>query len=98
MFKKIYSSILFVLIFSITSQCQQNYAVSIEYTPVLNTSDFQSVFGGSERDRVKLDDRNLIGEMEFIAFPNTVFEILESYKYVDHYIYKVISDDYPYKN
>ena len=94
-FIKIFSLIVF---FTMTAYSQSKYAISINYTPVLNTSVYNSVFGYNDGNSVKLDKRGLIGEMEFIAFPNTVFEILESLNADDHFMCKVITDDYPYKN
>lgn len=74
------------------------YAVAISYTPVLNTSDYEMVFGGVDGEQVKLDNQGLIREMEFIAFPNTVFEIIESISKEDHSILKVTTADYPYES
>ncbi|HMQ70076.1 MAG TPA: peptidoglycan endopeptidase [Ignavibacteria bacterium] len=96
--------IFYVLLFLIVSTgCQSQsdqpkYAVAILNTPVLNTADFESVFGGSNGTSVKLDKSGLIREMEFIAFPNTVFEILEVIPKGDHNIYKITTDDYPYNS
>jgi len=89
--------LLFILFCYLFANAQE-YAVSTNYTPVLNTSDFQSVFGGKSGNRVKTDNKGLIREMEFIAFPNTVFEILDSYNFSDHIIYKVKTNDYQYNN
>jgi hypothetical protein len=75
----------------------QKYALAKMFTPVLNTSDFRSVFGGADGKTVKLDKRGLIREMEFIAFPGTVFEILDDILINDYLIYKVTTDDYQYK-
>lgn len=87
----------FIIVLLKCSLCfsQLKYAVSVSYTPVLNTPDYQSVFGGTSGDRVKLDKRGLIGEMEFVAFPNTVFTVLETY---ENGILKVTTEDYPYKS
>jgi hypothetical protein len=76
----------------------QSYALAVDYTPVLNTYDFFLVFGGSDGSSVKLDNRGLIGEMEFIAFPGTVFNILEIVDFQDRGLkyYKVTTDDYQY--
>lgn len=95
--------ILLFLLIAASNHCgaQQEsgkYAVSILNTPVLNTSDFESVFGGSSGTKVKLDSKGLIREMEFIAFPNTVFEILETIPKEDHYIYRIKTSDYPYNS
>lgn len=72
------------------------YAVAVLNTPVLNTDDFESVFGGTEGRKVKTDNKGLIREMEFIAFPNTVFEILDEIQKGDHSIYRIKTGDYPY--
>lgn len=90
---------LFLLFFSISCSSQSNdakYAVAVINTPVLNTSDFESVFGGRNGTSVKLDSKGLIREMEFIAFPNTVFEILEIIPKGDHNIFRIKTADYPY--
>jgi len=89
--------LLLLLIFCFSGKLYpQKFALSKAFTPVLNTSDFRSVFGGADGKSVKLDKRGLIGEMEFIAFPGTVFEILENISNIDYSIYKVKSDDYQY--
>ena len=76
----------------------QTYALAIDYTPVLNTYDYFLVFGGSDGSSVKLDNHGLIGEMEFIAFPGTVFNILEIVDFQDRGLkyYKVKTDEYQY--
>lgn len=74
------------------------YAIAVLNTPVLNTGDFESVFGGSEGKSVKTDNKGLIREMEFIALPNTVFEILDETVKGDHSIYRIRTDDYPYNS
>ncbi|MBK9332944.1 MAG: C40 family peptidase [Ignavibacteria bacterium] len=94
--------IYFIFILSVSGiHSQENpslYAVAVKYTPVLNTPDFEDVFGGAERDKVKLDEQGLIREMEFIAFPNTVFEITERIPKEGYSIYKIITSDYPYES
>lgn len=92
-----------ILFFIMTTGCQSQsdqpkYAIAVLNTPVLNTSDFESVFGGQNGSRVKLDKSGLIREMEFIAFPNTVFEILEVIPKGDYNILKITTDDYPYNS
>lgn len=81
-----------------TDNAGNNYAVAIFSTPVLNTSDFESVFGGNSGTEVKLDSKGLIREMEFIAFPNTLFEILEIIPKVGYDIYKIKTNDYQYNS
>lgn len=99
-FRKILYAFLFIMI---AGGCQSKsdqpkYAVAILNTPVLNTSDFESVFGGRNGSSVKLDKSGLIREMEFIAYPNTVFEILEIIPKGEHNIYRITTEDYPYNS
>lgn len=75
---------------------QEKYAIARIWTPVLNTDDFESVFGGNSGKKVKLDGKGLIREMEFIAFPNTVFEINSIIPKDGYEIYEVTTEDYPY--
>lgn len=91
--------ILILLLLLCSKANSQTYALAVDYTPVLNTYDFFLVFGGSDGSSVKLDNRGLIGEMEFIAFPGTVFSILEIVEFDDRNLkyYKVKTDDYQYK-
>lgn len=81
-----------------TNSADPHYAVALIYTPVLNTSDFESVFGGSSGTRVKLDNKGLIREMEFIALPNTVFEILETVPKDGYSVFRIKTEDYPYNS
>lgn len=101
----IFVSIIFCAIFVSVNSCipqtediseKNKYAVAVINTPVLNTDDFESVFGGVNGNRVKLDKKGLIREMEFIAFPGTVFEILEVIPKEGYNIYRVTTEDYPY--
>jgi hypothetical protein len=98
--RKVLSVFLFLIIATgcKSQSVQSKYAVAILNTPVLNTSDFESVFGGQNGTRVKLDKSGLIREMEFIAYPNTVFEILEVIPKDDYSIYRITTEDYPYNS
>lgn len=89
-----------VLSYNVGTSQESNYkyAVALMYTPVLNTSVFESVFGGMSGTDVKLDSKGLIREMEFVAFPNTVFEILEVIPKEGYNIYKIQTEDYPYNS
>ncbi len=73
------------------------YAVAILPTPVLNTPDFESVFGKNKDNALKLTNGQ-INELEFIALPNTVFAIEETYNKGSYQILKVTTKDYPYQN
>lgn len=72
------------------------YAVAKEPTPVLNTPDFSAVFGGADGMTVKTDNQGLIREMEFIALPGTVFELIGEFDHGDHKIFKVETKEYEY--
>lgn len=72
------------------------YVISRDFTPVLNTPDYQSVFGGNDGVTVKLDSKGLIREMEFIAFPGTVFEVIASEQKDGFEILEVKTNDYAY--
>lgn len=95
--KKLHLLLLLLLFFS--NAYSQKYSVAKDLTPVLNTYNFFLVFGGEDGSSVKLDDRGLIGEMEFIAFPGTVFEIIEVADFEDRNLkyYKVKTDEYKYE-
>lgn len=100
-YKSIYFLLVALLILSgiCNSQTEyQKFAVANFYTPVLNTNDFGSVFGGGNGSTVKLDSKGLIREMEFIAFPKTVFEILEVIPKGDYNILRIKTADYPYNS
>lgn len=101
----IFIGIIFIAVFISANPCipqsdviseNYKYAVAELYTPVLNTDDFESVFGGNNGNTVKLDKKGLIREMEFIAFPGTVFEILEVIPKEGYNIFRVTTEDYPY--
>ena len=65
-------------------------------TPVLNISDFLSVFGGRDKKTLKQDSLGHTREIEFIALKNMVFEILSSTP--SKYIYKVKCNFYKSTN
>jgi hypothetical protein len=72
------------------------YAVSVLPTPVFHTPDFGTIFGGRDGTTLQLDPCGQIRELEFIAFPGSVFRI-ESAIVGKHYvIYRVSTDEYPY--
>lgn len=90
--------ILFLMTTELINAQDPMYAVAKEPTPVLNTPDFQMVFGGGDGVTVKTDGQGLIREMEFIALPGTVFTLLGEYDYDDHKIFKVETDEYQYNS
>jgi len=80
-----------------TSQAQDYFfAVAKEPAPVLNSSDFAAVFGGSDGLTIKTDGTGLIREMEFIALPGTVFELLGEFDHGTYKIFKVQCKEYDY--
>lgn len=72
------------------------YAVANEPTPVLNSPDFKAVFGGADGVTVKTDNQGLIREMEYIALPGTVFDLIGEFDYGDYKIFKVETKEYEY--
>ena len=74
----------------------ERFVISRDFTPVLNTPDYESVFGGAEGNSVKVDGQGLIREMEFIAFPGTIFRVLNSYQQDGYEILEVKTNDYVY--
>ncbi len=85
---------------SVSSKVKQEYlyAVANEPTPVLNSPDFESVFGGDDGKTIKLDDQGLIREIEYIAMPGTVFNLLGEFDHVTYKIFKVEISEYKYGN
>ena len=86
-----------LIMMNLTLPAQQfHYAVAKMPAPVLNSHDFRAVFGGRDGSSLKIDDQGLIREIEFIALPGTVFELLGEYDYGSHKIYKVETNEYQY--
>lgn len=56
-------------------------------TPILNTPNFQVVFGGDKQNRLKTDENGHIRALEFIALKGMIFKIDHKTSYP--YIYKV---------
>ena len=97
---RILKTIFIIVIFAVltaTTQAQK-FMVAVLPTPVLNTSDFHSVFGGESGMDVKRDNQGLIRELEFIALPNTLFEIVDEIPMDGYNIYKITTTDYPYNS
>lgn len=84
------------MITNLTQAQDYFYAVAKEPTPVLNSPDFEAVFGGSDGMTVKTDASGLIREMEFIALPGTVFELLGEFDHGKYKIFKVECNEYQY--
>lgn len=93
---KIILSIILLAMTSIAASQDFYYAVAKEPTPVLNSPDFAAVFGGSDGVTVKTDNQGLIREMEFIALPGTVFDLLGEFDHGSYKIFKVECKEYDY--
>jgi len=76
---------------------EARYAVAVKPTPVLNTPDFSSVFGGNDGKTLKLNPKKHVEEVEFIALPGSVFTIEKTVSKGSHEILKVKTEDYPYE-
>lgn len=86
-----------IIMTSLQSSAQDYlYAVAKEPTPVLNSPDFAAVFGGADGMTIKTDDQGLIREMEFIALPGTVFELLGEFDHGSYKIFKAACSEYEY--
>jgi hypothetical protein len=80
------------------SDSQTLYAVALGSTPVLNTPDFESVFGGTDGKTLKTDSEGLIREIEYVAFKGSVFEIIDETDKGDHAVLHVKTNEYHYRN
>ncbi|KAF0144033.1 MAG: hypothetical protein FD156_2190 [Nitrospirae bacterium] len=72
------------------------YAVAVLPTPVLKTPDFYSVFGGKDGRTLRLTQKNMVEEVEFVALRDTVFTIEKTIRKDAYEILKVKTEDYPY--
>ncbi len=72
------------------------YAVAVLPTPVFNTPGFGRIFGGSNGATLQLDPCGQIRELEFIAYPGSVFRIESAIKATHAVVYRVTTDEYPY--
>lgn len=69
-----------------------SFAVASTFTPVLNTSNFASVFGGEDGISLPLDNQGLLRAVETIAYPETKFRIL---KQIHEQCVQVETEEYP---
>ncbi len=96
--EKVFLILIFMISLTDFSKAQDLWAVAKEPCPVLNSPDFPGVFGGSDGVTIKTDGEGLIREMEFIALPGTVFELLGEYDYGTYKIYNCKCDEYEYNS
>jgi hypothetical protein len=71
------------------------YGVARSHAPVLNTSLFSSIFGGTDGKTLKTDRCGQVRELEFIALPGTVFSIRGEIRDGATTVFRVETDDYP---
>ena len=72
------------------------YALAILPTPVFHTPDITAIFGGKSSNALRLDSCGQIRELEFIAYPGTVFRVESATVRDGSIIYRVNTDEYPY--
>ncbi len=70
------------------------YAIAQYPTPVFNTPEITSYFGGKEGDVLHLDEQNLMPAVETVLFPGARVQLLELVK--QPYIWKIKTSEYPY--
>lgn len=99
---KLTISILATLFFTVSALPETSFAfdpifaVARTNTPVLNTPDFNTVFGGIDGRNLKKDACGQLRSLEFIAMPETLFRIEDELNKDGRKIYRVTTDDYPY--
>jgi hypothetical protein len=71
------------------------YGVARSHAPVLNTSLFSSIFGGTDGKTLNTDRCGQVRELEFIALPGTVFSIRGEIRDGAKTVFRVETDDYP---
>lgn len=71
------------------------YGIVRTHAPVLNTAAFRSIFGGSDGRTLKQDRCGQVRELEYIALPGTVFNILGESRDGVTAVFRVETDDYP---
>ncbi|HEU64735.1 MAG: hypothetical protein KR126chlam4_00299 [Candidatus Anoxychlamydiales bacterium] len=75
---------------------KNRYLKVIKETPILNTDNFRSIFGGIDQNSLKTDEKGHIRAIEFVALKDMVFKIEE--KTIFPYIYKISSTFYKSEN
>lgn len=87
--------LLIVLTFTQAANCQAGFfGVARIPVPVLNSPDFNSVFGRKEGSSLKTDRCGQVRELEFIALPGTPFKILGELKIGNSAVYQVETEEY----
>ena len=79
-----------------TAETIPAYALAILPTPVFHSPDIAAIFGGKNGKTLRLDSCGQIRELEFIAYPGTVFRVEAATVRGGSVIYRVSTDEYPY--
>ncbi|MDD5286799.1 MAG: peptidoglycan endopeptidase [Desulfuromonadaceae bacterium] len=96
MHKIIFVILLTLPVLTLASYCQAGlFGVARISTPVLNSPNIRSIFGGKDGSSMKTDRCGQIRELEYIALPGTVFKILRNLKPGRAAIYQVETEEYP---
>jgi cell wall-associated NlpC family hydrolase len=91
------AALLLVLALQVSAYgAERLFAVAATHTPVLNSPDFTSVFGGSDGKTLQTDNCGQLRSLEFVALPGTVFRIEEELLISGRKIFRVTTDEYPY--
>lgn len=77
-----------------TPVSKNKFAVSIFDTPVLNTPEFETIYGGNDGRTLKFSKSGLVKELEYVAYPGAVFKIIEEIQKDGYSVYKVETDEY----
>ncbi len=80
------------------AQSSGRYVVALDWTPVLNTPDMKSIFGGYNRRTLAVDQYGAVRALEFIAMPGTVFSVDDEIVIRGQKMYRVRTEDYPYES
>ncbi len=75
----------------------EKYVAALDLTPVLNTPDMRSVFGGKDGRTLAVDDEGAVQALEFIALPGTVFTVHDEVFVNGEAMYRVDTMEYPYE-
>ena len=73
-----------------------SYIQVVDAAPILNTPDFKSVFGGSDRTTLMQDERGHVRAFEFVALPGSFLKVVQDTP--DPCILKVSADFYSSQN
>lgn len=84
-----------LLVFILATNCRAELiGVARIPSPVLNSPEFNSIFGGKDGSSLKTDRCGQVRELEYVALPETVFKILRDMKRSKGTIYQVETDEY----